>query len=359
MITVTGTPHTMGKSVGKRLKPRIQVLVQEQLKKLREWGADYAGHPGDTATLRADLDSLHRLLAPAADAMARYEPPMWMELKAVAEVCDLQFQDLLLVLAFQDLLSLLRAPIPACNSSTLILPPGASSLQAPCQVFEWFLPPDLTPYVVILRRIPDHGPSTLTLTLGGLAPIAGISEANLAVSCNDLRVTDAQAGGIPTLFQLCGLLDAPTYEDARARLRAAPRMGGCCFHVLDRDGRRVSAEASGERTAYLPAPQEDICRVHTNHALDRGIAATCAAQVDPTSRKRLAQLAALARRLSLADLQQIDASLAPDELGIDAFFDDPDNYPQRVALVAVLDPRHRAIHLHRGPAPSFLETATL
>ena len=54
IITVTGTPHTMGLHIGDRLKARIQVLVQERLGTLRRQSPELTDNPSE-AVIHRDL----------------------------------------------------------------------------------------------------------------------------------------------------------------------------------------------------------------------------------------------------------------------------------------------------------------
>ncbi len=360
VITVTGTPHTMGKSIGQRLSARIRTLIQDRLALLRRLSPILDGSQ-DRQALRRDQELINERIGTCADRLATAAPPLWMECKGLLEACQLSVEELLIAAAFSDLLGLFETPVPAADSSVIILPRQATDHENSILCMTWMLPPDTVPHLVLLRRIPDHGPSTLTLTIAGLWPVAGISESGLAVASNELRVNNGCSGGIPTQFQIAGMLDAPSFDDACFRAKVSPRLGGRAFHLLHRHGGRQSIEGSGQRSVVLPDPQADIARIHTNHILDQDLQTDEAKPQDPTSRPRLGRLARLARQCCHCDPSQIDEMIGQDLSlhGDKAFFDVDDQWQQRIAAQIILDPAHRCLWIHRGPSPAPLEVAEL
>ena len=363
VITVTGTPHTMGTSIGQRLKAKIQVLVQYAFQVLIEQAPCYRNDTADPTSSRQriheDYRDLSRRLANCHEAMRRFDPAQWMEFEAMATGSGCSVDHLLMAHAFTDLLSLLGCPQPACNSSVLVLPGGHVQSGHPCLGVSWFLDPALLPHLVLVRRIPDHGPSTIALTLSGLAPIAGLAESGLAVAGNDLRITDGVEHGLPGASALVAALAAPTFDDAVIRARTGPRLGGQTVHLLDRTGRRCTIEACGGAVAELPDPQPSVARVHTNHSLDQTIAGFEAPPKDPTSRTRLARLARLALHQRRCPIYDIDRWFALGSQSDQDWYRSVSGGNLCPALVALLIPGERAIHLHRGPAPAGLHRADL
>jgi hypothetical protein len=175
------------------------------------------------------------------------------------------------------------------------------------------------------------------LTVAGLHPVVGLSEARIAAACNELRITDGTPG-LFTCHLLAGLFHQPDFDSGVRRLESAPRFGGGAVHVLAGDGRRVSVEVSGLFTARLGDPDPGMPRVHTNHPIADEIL-PCVSLVDDSSRERLGRIA----RRAVAD-HGITPSAIAEWFGLDegkGEEDDDDLMPQGIpdaGVVAVADP---------------------
>jgi hypothetical protein len=263
-----------------------------------------------------------------------------MEMEASGLASDLPIEDLLLIHGFSDLLSFLQCQIPPRPSTYLCIDSTHTLDGQPLMALCWHIDPTLLPYLTLLRRMPTHGPVSLSLGLAGLHQVAGLLTPHL----------------------LSSMLTAPGLDDALRRGYASPRYGGAAVHGLAQNGERFSIELSGQQTARLSDPMLHAPRVHTNHALDERII-TAVSQVDATSKLRLEQIASQAVAVSGITPTMIaswfgfeDTSQAkPDTQRIEAD-------SERIALSAVLvilDPLKREMHLRRSGMPGGLETIKL
>lgn len=350
LVSVIGTPRTMGEHLGSRLKPRLQVLSQYLADQL----CTHARPGGHNLTPK----KLRELIEPSLGHLQRYEPSLWMEMEAMAHASELPPADLLLIHGYGDLLSYLGCQVPPQPSTFLTIDnthtQSGNAMMALC----WYLDPALFPYLTLLRRIPTHGPATLCLTLAGLRPVAGLSEAGIAVASNELRVTDG-AAGMFTSHQLASMLTSPVFDDAQRRALTGPRHGGAAMHGLSGKGERFSIELSGQQTVKLNDPMLSSPRVHTNHPLAEALMAV-SGTADSTSKQRLEQIAS-----QVVAVNGITAS------GIQSWFGfepgtsmakrieaDSERVPISLVLV-VLDPHSKELHIRRSGVPSGLETIRL
>jgi len=354
LVSVIGTPRTMGERVGSRLKPRLQVLAQylaDQLCSL----AKASGHSLTPKDLR-------ELIKPSSLVLSRHEPSLWMEMEAIGLASDLPIEDLLIIHGFSDLMSFLQCQV-APRASTYLCIDSTHTLDGqPLMALCWHIDPTLLPYLTLLRRMPTHGPVSLSLGLAGLHPVAGLSEAGMAVAANELRVRDGGCG-LFTSHLLSSMLTAPGLDDALRRGYASPRHGGAAVHGLAQSRERFSIELSGQNTARLSDPMLHAPRVHTNHALDERIIQAVSA-VDATSKLRLEQIASQAVAVGGITPVMIgtwfgfeDVSQAESDGGqrVEA---DSERIPISTVLV-VLDPLKRELHLRRSGMPGGMETIRL
>jgi hypothetical protein len=350
LVSVIGTPRTMGEHLGSRLKPRLQVLSQYLADQL----CTHAKPGGHNLT----PNKLRELIAPATTNLQRHEPSLWMELEAMAHASELPVTDLLLIHGYGDLLSFLGCQLPAQPSTFISIDSTHTSTGAAMMALCWYLDPALFPYLTLLRRIPTHGPATLCLTLAGLGMVAGISEAGIAVAANELRVRDGVAGTF-TSFQLSAMLTSPAFDDAMRRAQAGPRHGGAAIHGLSGKGERFSFELSGQKAVRLSDPLTNSPRVHTNHALAEELM-TETETAEPTSKMRLEQVASHVVAVN---------GVTPKVMGKWFGFDqetgpvkrieaDSERVPISLVLM-VLDPHTKELHLRRSGVPSGMETIRL
>ncbi len=354
LVSVIGTPRTMGEHIGERMKSRLQVLSQylyEQLGSLAESARQ--GTP-------LSVEDQRRNLRDNATPTTTLEPALWMELAAMAGAADLPPEDLLQVHGFPDLLSRHRCRVPPSRSTFIALGPDHCDHRHTRLILAWHLDPTFLPYVTLIRRIPAHGPASVSLTLAGLHPVAGLSEAGIAVAANDLRVEDGTNGHFTTHL-LAATLTAPSLEDAVHRVTCGSRQGGRCIHLMTGQGQRVSVELSGSQSCVLNDPLPGSPRVHTNHALAEPIRAVLSVPHDDLSRQRLSHFASLAVAARDATPSEIASWFGLGEpagshriQGAYACGATPDH-----TVLFIADPHSRQVHLHRGGTSCSLETITL
>lgn len=351
VVTVIGTPRTMGHRLGERMRPRLQVLAQflgEQLAAGLAIGDD-----------RPDLDQVRGLLRPALARLADLEPSLAMEVESVAAGAELPIEDVLLIQGWTDLLSRLHRPAPPTRSTFIGLPAEQTANGDPLIGLAWEVDPALVPYLTVLQRMPAHGPANISLTLAGLQPIAGLSEERVAVASNELRVSDGTPGHL-TANLVTAALSAPSFADALARIQAGPRWGGRALHLLDSEGVRASVELSGAEAAVLPDHLLNSPRVHTNHAIAENIARHVVGDAEiAMSKTRLGHIASrVVKTAKFAVDDVLDWFELRSDLpgatgqqrrarGENSVIANPD-----AVVVAVLDPRARALHLRKGTGTS-------
>ena len=176
VINAIGTPRMIGDTIGQRLKPRLQVLTQYLKEQLASAILD-----ADANRASDDLsEHLKKLTVP----LARTEPSVWMEIESIARATGLPEEDLLLIHGWGDLLSHYGCQVPPMRSSYLCMTPPHTDTGMSRAVFAWHLDPALFPYITLVRRMPSHGPASISLTLAGLQPVAGMSEAGIALAFN-------------------------------------------------------------------------------------------------------------------------------------------------------------------------------
>jgi hypothetical protein len=338
LLSVMGTPRTLGATIGERLRPRLQVATQSVIERAAPL----------LTSGRRDPEVLRQRLQPALEAIRGHQPGLSMELDAIAQAGQVAPEDLLALHAGDGLSSFLGSG--ACEATACaVLGHRHLRLDGPGLVMAWQVSAHLLHSIVVVRRIPAHGPASLTLGIAGVHPLAGLSEAGLAIACNPFPVTDATAGlPLPHLVQAALL--APGAGDALVRLQGGPRLGGGAMHLLTRDGGRTSLELSGAGLARLDDHRPDAPRVHTGHALSEHLADQ--APVQDRSRADLMRLAGHAINAIALGLDECCGWF-----GVGPGADPVPGWDPSRTVVAILEPARHRMHLALGSAA--LETVDL
>jgi hypothetical protein len=292
LLSIAGTPRTIGEELGQRLKPHLHVLSRH----LAEQVALSARAEGRQLT-SADVRERLRRAPPMPDP----EPGLAMELESMARAAELAPEDLQVIHGYADLLGALAGRATHASSFIALTGEQTASRQ-PAMALVLEADPALLPYLTLVHRIPSHGPASLSLTIAGLHPMAFLNQAGIAGASNAMVVTDGEPGYFST-HVLGSLTSTPSFDDAVSRAHAGPRWGGRAIHLLAGGGERCSLELSGQRVARLPDGHRGAPRVHTNHPMDESIQAVGVAEA--ISRHRLEQIAGHAIRARDVDPLQV------------------------------------------------------
>jgi isopenicillin-N N-acyltransferase-like protein len=199
--------------------------------------------------------------------------------------------------------------------------------------------------LVVLQIEPDHGPSMLMCTFGGLVGYSGLNSAGVAAFQNALSTPAWRASGIPHYFMKRRLLEQTTLSgclDAVARARTCSSGN---YVLADRDA-VVDVEVTPDGYAVV-APAESVV-VHANHFVSPELVPQEALLPSlPDSACRAPRMADLiARRRGQHTVATLRAILR-----------DHDGYPTSICrhqngmisiAAMVADPDHGALHVAAG-----------
>ena len=331
VVSAMGTPRAVGTTLGQRLRARLQVAAQILVER---HAALIDG--------RLLVEPLRARMAPALAAISEHGPTLRMELDALAAGAELDIADAALVHAGAGVSAMLAQGSPVDQTACVLLHQRHVAADTATLLFAWQVDPVLLPALTLVRRIPSHAPASLTLTLGGLHPLAGVSEAGLCVAANPMPVADA-APGLPIGHLVQAALAAPVASDAVARLAARARMGGAAVHVLGADGARITTEITGERSARLDDPRADAPRVHTAHALADQLHPVC--PIPDPSRLELQRLASLASHAIALDPAALAGwfGIGPQAMPVAG-------WDAARTVVCAIEPARKRMHVVRGAA---------
>lgn len=355
-ITLTGTPRQMGHALGQRLKSRIDVLVQDVCSKIsRLADSSYGMLRSDNSIDNERVTSvLSDLLQPCINGIREQTPQIWMELESVSAGAGIDPVKILAVHAIDDILPTIANRSPLASSASIMLAPGQRDNHEPCLAMQWRVPAIWAPHLCLVRRIPSHGPTTITLGLNGLHTVAGISEAGNAITSNEMHCNNAHIEGIPIPLLIDAALSGPTVDDAIKRLEMYECMGSRAIFVLNRDHQRASLEISSANAVILGDPMTDSPRVHTSHPLHQAFVNE-QAQSYTDSKHQMKQLAQSVRSQQRVNIKEVSAWFAKSS---SALLDTHDSNGS-ASCVCVFEPLKRSVHCHAGDASSGFGSAQL
>lgn len=277
----------------------------------REWGRihgeSFRGEIGSLAELRwyltgrvggiarADAERLATMHLPVLE---RYDDALYQELCGIAEGAALRPEDVVVLNHYTDLRDIdPRHPDgpPAdggshdgggegCSVFFTAAPSGG-----PIVAQTWDMHATAMPYVMMLEVPDGDGPAAMLLSLTGCLGMAGLNGAGVAVAINNLTSTDARVGLVwPALVRR--VLREASAGAARDLVLAAPLGSGHHYLVADATT-AYGIEASGTRRAVVFDGGAPLY-VHTNHCLDREVAACSRIPPGSTTHERFDRLRA-------------------------------------------------------------------
>lgn len=347
LIDVAGSPEAMGRSLGSSLGPLVKGFVRARLTAMR---ANFL------TARRGQVDDALAIAAQSLKLLAEWDEAAWIEhgaLAAAAEVDAVELYAAAGLTDFRDAVLFGSGPhagkdwgADSEGCSSVALPASLSASGRVLMGQSWDLnPPDLE-FVVAVKRRPDTGPASWTLTCAGCPAIVGLNELGVYVGTTNIK-TPAADVGIPYVSTLYRALRSESREAAVAVFAEAQRAGAHTYLVGDGRG---AVELESDAATYVRrelGKETALCR--TNHCLDAGFQAKQAEATSDSSRLRLAKLHEATQ--SALSVEALKALFANRDDGVHSLNRYPED-AQGTATNAVIiyDTAACELHVCRGPA---------
>ena len=206
-----------------------------------------------------------------------------------------------------------------------------------------------SPALVLLRRQPTSGFSTLTLTTAGWPAQQGVTSAGLAFATNNLRPRHG-GPGIVYIGALAHLLSVGSIDAARDIFLRLQYCSGHFYPIGDHHGRLLLLETSNGAKAELAC---DRCVVaHTNHYLATELQDDNPRDEDTgNSVSRLQRVQTLIADTSPGTLRQRMWTILSDHGGAGpSICRHGEGHETRSCAAFVIDARRRSVEFTDGPA---------
>ena len=335
LVDLEGTPLEMGRQHGELLAEGARAMCESRIDLCRAARRDLS---------RRDLLGVASKCLPA---LADFAPATYAEFQGIAQGAGLPEAELLIGNGYTDFADLVRVQPPPSSECTAFEVSAAASRGGRSYLGQtWDMNGTAFPHVIALRRLPDDGPASVTMTTAGCLSLVGINECGVAIGNTNLVPRDARAG-VMYLSVIHAALAQASFENAVDVVTNAPRMSGHFYYLGGPNGELVGIETTAARHAVLH-PDADGVLAHANHYVDGGLA-DYVGQGEPAgnSPAREARMWELLRTQSGEhDLVTLAGALSDHEVPI-CRHERPDD-EARTCSAAIMCPSERAIRMARG-----------
>lgn len=297
VVNLHGAPFERGRQHGRRFRAEIAAALAE-LRKARNLAA---------------YDAARRQAATTMPEIERRAPDIAAELAGIAAGADGDQIDVLLRSGFE----LFGLPaVAGCTAIAAASPAGALVAQ------NWDAPASFAPELALFLHFgPEGFERAIVASYGGLCWV-GCNQHGLAFVNNDLMLSTTLAG-LPSQIVRRLILQEQSVPAALDLLRALPHMAGRSYLLGDAAGRVAGVEVAARTGARVNQTGDLV--LHTNHALDRDVAADESAgdlqATYPSSRHRY-------------DIVRRRLAARPDIAAITAALADEEGYPDSISKAA-------------------------
>ncbi len=254
-IEVSGNARNMGLQYGRTAAGRIQrtIEIYRQLFSVKEV---------DWSEARAAATRL-------AARLTQTQPTLTDELRALAEGAGVPFEDIVAVNARSELLhgsfGRLRIDsddVDGCTGAVVL--PAAAREGHLIHAQNWDWRDECADASIVLKMVPDTGPSLLIFTEAGVMAGVGFNNAGLAVTTNHLACDqDGKRAGLPNPIVRRQVLSQTSLGGALEAVIRAERGAAINFLISHRQGEAIGLEATPDQVFWV-SPEDELL-VHANH----------------------------------------------------------------------------------------------
>jgi isopenicillin-N N-acyltransferase like protein len=254
-VEVSGTPRNAGLQYGRKAAGRIHRSIEIYRRLFADKGADW---------------ELARAAAPRfAARIEQAYPRIAAEMQAIAEGAEVPFEDIVAINARTELLHGCFGKaredaddIDGCTGAAVL--PGTTREGHMIHAQNWDWRDECVESSIVLKVVPDTGPSMLVFGEAGVMASVGLNNAGLAVTSNHLESDrDGKHEGIPNSIVRRQVLAQCTLGPAIETVLKAERSSSINFLISHREGEAIDLEATPEDVFWV-TPEDDLL-VHANH----------------------------------------------------------------------------------------------
>lgn len=283
-IEVSGTARNVGLQYGRKAGERVHRTIDICRRLFAEKGIEWALARTAAARFAARIEQAY--------------PRIAEEMRALAEGAQAPFEDIVVINARPELLhGSFGKPredaddIEGCTGAVALPPATREGHMIHAQNWDWR--EECAESSIVLKIVPDSGPSVLVFGEAGVMAGVGLNNTGLALTTNHLESDqDSKREGLPSALIRRQVLAQVSLGAAIETVVKAERGASINFLISHREGEAIDLEVTPDEVFWL-TPEEDML-VHANHFVaqparaavrDRGLL-TCADSLYRDSRVR-------------------------------------------------------------------------
>jgi isopenicillin-N N-acyltransferase-like protein len=254
-IEVSGSARNIGLQYGRKAAGRIHRSIEIYRRLFAEKDVDW--------------NQARTVASAVACRIASAYPRITEEMRAMAEGAGVPFEDIVAINARSELLHVSfgkpRADgndVDGCTGAVALPTITREGHMIHAQNWDWR--DECADSSVVVKIVPDVGPSMLVFGEAGVMACVGLNNAGLAVTTNHLQCDqDGKRAGLPDPIVRRQVLAQGSLGGAIETVLKAERGSSIGFLISHREGEAVGLEATPEQVFWL-SPEEDLL-VHANH----------------------------------------------------------------------------------------------
>jgi isopenicillin-N N-acyltransferase-like protein len=254
-IEVSGTPRNIGLQYGRKAAGRIHRSIDIYRRTFAAKGVDWTLARAAAARFAARIEQAY--------------PRIAAEMLGVAEGAEVPFEDIVAINARTELLHVSfgkpRADtddIEGCTGAVAL--PGTTREGHMIHAQNWDWRDECAESAIVLKVVPEVGPSMLVFAEAGIMACAGFNNAGLAITSNHLECEqDGRREGVPNPILQRQVLAQGSLGAAIETVLGAQRGFSSNFVISHREGEAIDLETTPDEVYWL-APENDLL-VHANH----------------------------------------------------------------------------------------------
>jgi isopenicillin-N N-acyltransferase like protein len=254
-IEASGTPRNVGLQYGRKAASRIHRSIEIYKRIFADKGVEW---------------TLARLAAARFGVrIERAYPRIAEEMRALAAGADVPFEDIVAINARTELLhGSFGKPrestddVQGCTGAVVLPATTREGHLVHAQNWDWR--DECAESSIVLKIVPEIGPSMLLFTEAGVMASVGLNNAGLAITSNHLECDqDGKREGVPSAIVRRQVLTQLSLGPAIETVLKAERGASTNFLISHREGEAIDLETTPDQAFWL-SPEDDLL-VHANH----------------------------------------------------------------------------------------------
>jgi isopenicillin-N N-acyltransferase like protein len=254
-IEVSGSARNVGLQYGRKAAGRIHRSIDICRRTFAAKGVDWALARSTATHFAVRIEAAY--------------PRIAAEMRALAEGAEVPFEDIVAINARTELLygtfGKARADaddVDGCTAAVALPPTTREGHLIHAQNWDWL--DECAESSIVLKIVPDVGPSVLVFGEAGVMASVGLNNAGLAITSNHLESEqDGKRDGIPYPILRRQVLAQCSLGPAIETVLKAERGFSVNFVISHREGEAIDLETTPDQVFWL-TPNDDLL-VHANH----------------------------------------------------------------------------------------------